>query len=58
MSTVPFDPKNPSLSPATLELLLRLDGLTARLERAVVILEHTVGSDESDSPTESGDGGT
>lgn len=43
MTRPEFDPDNPSLSPATLELLLRLDGLTARLEKAVVALEHAVG---------------
>lgn len=44
MTRPEFDPKNPSLSPATMELLLRLDGLTARLEQAVMTLEEAVGA--------------
>lgn len=43
MSAPGFDPNNPSLPPRLLELFLRLDGLTARLERAVMALEQAVG---------------
>ena len=48
MSPTGFNPDDPSLSPATLELLLRLESLTGRLEAVASTLESTVGDEERD----------
>lgn len=47
-----FDPNDPQLSPEMAGLLLRLDGLTGRLERAVEVLEEMVGDEQVTSEQE------
>lgn len=45
MSPKAFDPTDPALTPQVLELLMKLDYITARLESAVSVLERVVQCD-------------
>lgn len=52
MSAKAFDPTDPALTPHVLELLMKLDQITARLESAVTVLEHVVKCDGNEEATE------
>lgn len=49
MSPKAFDPTDPRLTPAVLELLMKLDQITVRLESAVAVLELVVKSDDEEA---------